>query len=255
MGQGKLITVLDHYTRYLAMVETLNQKLQVTFFYPAVIFILLIFNLLHLNFFLFPAALVEFTRENASPGWIMKLLYFANYEFWPFSLILPLLFFLCMLAFFRPWIKNVVSGKSHVSKFTGIDRLLEWQTTAQAQAVVGLYLQSGFTLEKALRSADELLDQSNGFADAADAVSRGFGIRDAFALSPALKDSGYLEDSGMELSEAMLNAAQGNHRITLGMLESFNRFAGIIVIFIAGFFVLCVTAGFFDTYYSLLVAY
>ncbi len=80
-------------------------------------------------------------------------------------------------------------------------------------------------------------------------------VRDAFGQSRILKNCGYVQDSTMDLSEALLRSARGNHRMSVAFLERINQIAGIIALVLAGFFVLCVTSGFFDTYYYLLVTY
>jgi type II secretory pathway component PulF len=257
MGQGRLVQILDAYTNYLTIVETLNKKLQAAMFYPFVILMLMVFNLLHLNFYLFPGALRDLAETQTEPGVLMRLLYFANYEFWPVSLLLPLVFSGALFMFARPFFTKIRHGGSLLEKIFGMHKVLVWQNAARAQAVIGLYLKSGFSLEKAIRMAAELTaDQTNqGLEDAAAAIERGLSVQDAFGQSEVLKNSGYVQDSTMDLPDALLRSATGNHRMSAALLERINEIAGVIALLLAGFFVLCVTSGFFDTYYYLLVTY
>jgi type II secretory pathway component PulF len=257
LGENRLIHVLETYTRYLVGVESLNQKISVAIFYPFIVLILIVLNLFYLNLHLFPAASVDLTEAGRAPSLLMKLLFFADYSLWPMSLVIPTLLLFILFLFVRQFMYGFGAGPTLLGKLTGFNAILTRQNAARGQAVISLYLQAGFGLQKAVGMASEIFDLQfdSGLRDTQQALERGMDVSTAFALSPVLKDVCILNDTQEELTGVLSRFSYGNYRISFSLLDSISNVSGTVALFLAGFFVLCATSGMFDTYYWLIWSY
>lgn len=256
-GENRLLKILESYTRYLVIIESLNQKLSSAIFYPFMVLLLSVLNLFHLNFFLFPCVMKDLVESGRGPSLLMKVLFFADWHFWPGSLVIPLILLASIFFMARNFIVGLNSGATFWGWISGLNGIVYRQNAARAQAAVALYLDAGMSLEKSLRMASEIFDESAGFglADVAAAIEHGMTIQDSFAQSPALRDVCVTKDTAEELDSVLSRFSRGNYSASLAMLERLSNISGTFALLLAGFLVLCVTSGFFNTYFWVIWSY
>ena len=256
LGENRLIQVLEAYTRYIVVVDTLNFKLSTALAYPFMLLLFICFNLLHLNFKLFPGALEQMRLAKQPANLVMRMLYFAEVSFWPWSLIVPLTVFVAIFLIIKQFLVGIRSGKTFWGRFSGMNDIVKQQNAARAQSVIGLYLEAGYSLDKALRISSNIFDGHDcGLGHAATALERGVTIEEAFSKSEVLDSLIISDDSSEGLILTMKRFATGNYNSSLARLKTFSAVFGTLAMVVAGFFVLSVTSGFFDTYYWLIWSY
>lgn len=256
LGENRLILVLENYTRYLVVIESLNQRMTAAIAYPFLLLLLLNFNLFHLNFVLFPRAYVQMQSAGQGPSLLMRLLFFADVNFWPLALVIPFLLLVCVVVLARQVWRGFDAGTTVWGSISGMNSIVLQQNTARAQSVICLYLESGYSLEKALAAAADLLGRNDyGLKTSLAALEQGFSIHDSFARSPVLKNVYLPDDSGEGIVEALRRGAGSSYRSSLAKLKNISTVFATLALVLAGFFVLSVTSGFFDTYYWLMWSY
>lgn len=256
LGENRLLRVLESYTRYLVVLESLNQRLSAAIAYPFLLLLLMNLNFFHLNFFLFPRAYSQMQAAHQDPSLLMRLLYFVNPDFWPLSLVVPGLFFICLAVMIRQFFKGLGAGKTIWGEVSGMNSIVAQQEAARVQACLCLYLESGYSLEKSMRMTGELLDdRKNGLMDTLAALESGMAISEAFALSPVLRRVYLADDSGEGLVEALQRCARSNFRSSMARMKNVSGIFAVLALLVASLFVLSVTSGFFDTYYWLMWSY
>ncbi|GAB4279800.1 MAG: hypothetical protein Kow0029_23880 [Candidatus Rifleibacteriota bacterium] len=257
MGERRLVKVLEIYTNYLAISESLNQKLKGAIFYPFAVMLLLSFNLFHLNFFLFPNAMKDLLSSGKEPSLLMQLLYFAEPELWPGSLFVPLLLVLVLMIMTSTLFSGKVNGLGILYNLSGFKQIYLKQCAARVQAALSLYLESGISLEKAIAYTADAFneDSAMGLREVADALEKGNSPEEAFSRSIILKDIVFANQSEEDLPLVLRRWSGGNFKSSVAMLETVTNISGTLALVLAGFFVLCVTSGFFNTYYWLIRSY
>lgn len=255
MGENRLIRLLESYTRYLVVVESLNQRLSAAIFYPFMLLMLLNVNLLHLNFFLFPEAMLQLEQLGQRPSVTMYLLYFMEIRLWPWALILPLALLAALFMILRQFVKGIDSGHSLLGRISGMNQIVIRQNAARAHALIGLYLEAGMTLEKALRQSAELSDNNADLLAALAALEQGHPIEAAFVRSELLKSICVAENTPEGLAQTFKRSSDGLFRSTMTRLKNVSTLFGSAAILVAAFFVFSVTSGFFDTYFWLIGSY
>jgi type II secretory pathway component PulF len=256
LGENRMILVLESYTKYLVIIESLSQRLAATMAYPVLLLSLLGLNLLHMNFYLFPRALHEMQAGGRMPSLTMKLLYFADVNFWPMSLIVPVLLVLCLTLMIKQFFLGFSSGGTIIGMLSGMNSIVSQQNAARALSVTGLYLEAGYPLEKALKCAAELMGPVDlGLRDAVIALEHGNSVQAAFSRSKLLRGI-YLDDlSGDGLMDVLRRNSRARYISSMRQAKNASVLFGILTSMVAAVFVLSVTSGFFDTYYWLMWSY
>ncbi len=256
LGESRLIRVLETYTKYLVIVESLSQRLAATMAYPVLLLSLLTINLLHMNFYLFPRALHEIQAVGRMPSITMRLLYFVDTNFWPVSLIIPVLLIICLTLMVKQFFLGFSAGGTIIGMLSGMNSIVYQQNAARALSVTGLYLEAGYPLERALKCASDLLGPVDlGLRDAEAALKQGNSVQIAFSRSKLLRGI-YLDDlSGDGLMELLQRNARARYISSMRQAKNVSVLFGILMIMVAAIFVLSVTSGFFDTYYWLMWSY
>ncbi|MEW6711022.1 MAG: type II secretion system F family protein [Candidatus Riflebacteria bacterium] len=256
LGEDRLISLLEAYTRYLVVLETLNQRLNASLAYPFLLLILLNFNLFHLNFFFFPGVVEQINHAGQRPNLLLRMLNFADPAFWPFSMIIPALVIFCLYLVIRQYFLGINPGGTIWGYLSGMNKVAFKQNAARAQTVIGLYLEAGFSLEKAILSAAELMTYNDfGLVNAARTLEQGRSVEEAFAVSPVLCDIVFTDSSEAALISNFKRFAHGNYAESMIWLKNISVTFATLALIVAGFFVLSVTSGFFDTYYWLIWSY
>lgn len=257
LGQNRLLKMLEAYTRYLVIIESLNQKVFAALIYPFIILVFICAILLNFNFLLFPRAMNDMAAANMPPSLMMKLLYFADLSFWPLALILPLIIFTTFIIFVHFMIRGIHCPNSIIGAFFSLNRVVVAQNAARAQAVIALYLEAGYSLEDSLLNASQLFDQQEKYQlkNVAEAIKRGNPLKEAFELSPLLKGLSSVADTKENLSEIFRRFSNSNFKVSVSFLTLFTDVSAVLAMLMAGFFVLCITSGLFDTYYWLIWSY
>lgn len=256
LGESRLITVLETYTKYLVIIESLSQRLAATMAYPVLLLSLLTVNLLHMNFYLFPRALYEIQAAGRMPSMTMRLLYFVDVNFWPISLIIPFLLLLCLVLMIKQFFLGFSAGGTIIGTLSGMNSIVYQQNAARALSVTGLYLEAGYPLERALKSASDFMGTVDlGLNAAVAALEQGNTVQTAFSRSKLLR-SIYLDDiSGDGLMDVLQRNARARYISSMRQAKNASVLFGILTIMVAAIFVLSVTSGFFDTYYWLMWSY
>ena len=254
LGENKLHKVLEAYTRFLISLQIIKEKLSVVFFYPIAIVALLVANLLLLNFKLFPNALNALGGAEKTTPTIMQFLYFMEPNFWPTSFIFPLFIFMILISWLGPLLNRdwMAFNQSFLSGLLGIRQFVKIQAEARVQAIIGLYLKSGYTIEHALKVYLDLDPVEAEFLkvdQVYDAIVKGHDIAESFSLSPILAyyDSEELIDE--HLADKLLMISSNSFSSSEKNLAFVESKAGVAAILLAGLLVLVFTSSIFETYY------
>ena len=144
-----------------------------------------------------------------------------------------------------------------MARLFSMNRVILAQSAARAQAVTGLYLEAGQSLENSLRAASELFEKEEDYClkDSAEALARGLSPEEAFSMSPILNNLGVAMKTEEKMSSVFQRFSRGNLKITITYLNGFTQVSALMALLISGLFVLCITSSLFDTYYWLMWSY
>ena len=251
LGNNRLLKVLELYTGFLVNIERVRESLKTALFYPAVVVTLLLAQLMHLNFSLFPHV-YEQAESLASPlPMTVRLLYFASFDLWPVSLPIPLLMIAAAVFMLKTFFSGKIDSRSLAARFARFGEALQLQETGRLQGVVGLYLEAGFPLSAAIETAAGLTQgiDSDSLMNVAAALNHGETLNSAFDLSPALKHVGSDKSDAGSLAERLKYASESNYRHSYSLLKSISNEMLLIALLLTGLFVGLVASGVFGSYY------
>lgn len=255
LGENKLMLIFQTYTKFLASVDIVKSKLRVTMYYPLILQVFLVLNLIVLNLKFFPEFYVTLVEQGRGIPLIMHLLYFAQPALWPISLILPVIicYYLWVslkLTFSSTWNSYFTSG---IVGFLGMKRALKTLMEARLQAIIALYISAGNSIEYAIGKAMEsepIGANKVCLHRVKHLLENGLSVNIAFEESQMLEYFAEEGDTAIEnLSERLLSASDANFRTAEKNLVMYENMAGVIAIILAGFFVMLVTVGFFSPYF------
>ena len=254
LGNERLIKVFEIYTKYMVKQHTCNKQIRFLVWYPLLIMILGLFILIYLNLFNFP------NMENLSSfngfweTWSLKILYFTNPKYWPFSLVVPIfilyLIFDCMFY--------IISGHfipfSLWAKLSGIDKAEVLNEKARLVAFLSLYLEAGYTLDASLEAAIPLVDFNNKkeLFDLKKSLISGNSLYEALKKSEVLSEVFNGKESNKELSIKMAYAYDYFNSETLSLIKNITDRLFYIPLLLAALIALAIGLGFFGSYNLLL---
>ncbi|HNS09047.1 MAG TPA: type II secretion system F family protein [Candidatus Ozemobacteraceae bacterium] len=251
LGNNRLLKILELYTGFLVNLERVRESLKTALFYPAVVVTLLLAQLMHLNFSLFPHVYEQAAALSSPLPMTVRLLYFASFDLWPISLPIPLLMIISAIFMLRTFFSAKIDSRSLAARFARFGEALQLQETGRLQGVISLYLEAGFPLAVAIENAAGLTHgrDSDALLNVAEALKHGEGPASAFALSPALKHVGSDKSDAGSLAERLKYASESNYRHSYSLLKSISNEMLLIALLITGLFVGLVASGVFGSYY------
>jgi len=251
LGNNRLLKILELYTGFLVNLERVRESLKTALFYPAVVVTLLLAQLMHLNFSLFPQVYEQAVSLSSPMPMTVRLLYFTNFDLWPISLPIPLLMIVAAIFMLKTFFSAKIDSRSLAARFARFGEALQLQETGRLQGVISLYLEAGFPLAVAIENAAGLTHgrDSDALLNVAEALKHGEGPASAFALSPALKHVGSDKSDAGSLAERLKYASESNYRHSYSLLKSISNEMLLIALLITGLFVGLVASGVFGSYY------
>lgn len=254
LGQNRLIKVLELYTSFLVSLETVREKCQSAIFYPFLVVSLLIANLLHLNFSLFPIVYKQIVLNNGAQPLMLRLLHFSEPGLWPLSLIIPLFMTFCFAGMLRALFAKKLHSNSWLAKISGLAEAIRLQELGRLQGIVGLYLEAGFSLDRAVAEAACFADNVDSETLRNVAESLAHGVEPAFALSmsPVLKNLSASVAEPTIFSDKLKFMSDSNYHCSNALMRRLSSFMSVAALLLTGLFVAVVTASFFDSYYWLI---
>lgn len=251
LGDNRLIRVLELYTGFLVNLERMRENMKSAFFYPSVVLGLLLANLIQLNFGLFRQVYHVAGESNAAVPLTVRLLYFAEPSFWPFSLLIPLCLLLTLLFMLKAMLGGSYGSRSLVARLAQFSEALRLQEIGRLQGIISLYLRAGLPLTRAVENASQLASEPDSAALALVARSLGNGDEPAkaFACSIVLQLFAEGNPDAATLPDRMEYASESNYRNSCSMLRRASGAMMLVALLLAGFFVLMVTSGSFGSYY------
>jgi type II secretory pathway component PulF len=251
LGERRLIRILEIYSLFLVNMAVVQEQLKAVLFYPLAIFLLKLANLVQLNYFLIPEVYRSLIEAGRSPPWLMKMLYFAEPAFWPFSLVLPAVMTVLLGEMLRIFVAAKINSNSLAARFFGISGAMQLQEKSRLQGIIGLYLQSGFSLEKALAVTAEFAgnDERLDLLQCSESIAGGEEPQTAFARSKTFADISLSESELPLLAEKLKYLSESNNRHSTAMIRTFSRNMFLVTLLLSGLFVAAVTSSCFDSYY------
>lgn len=251
IGEKRLIRVLEIYTLFLTNLAVAGEQLKTALFYPLAVSILMLANLVHLNFFLFPRLVEGLVGENVSLPVMLRLLYFARPDLWPISLILPGVLLVFVFEILRIAVQGRLTSASLAARISGLSDAVRLQEVSRLQAILGLYLESGCSLQNAVATLAEFAEgkDRDELKDVAAALEKGIEPGFAFSLSAILKDFDETTISRGLLPEKLAFASESNNAHCLIFLKRFSYMMSVISLLLTGLLVAVITSGVFDSYY------
>lgn len=251
LGEKKLIKVLEIYTSFLVNLAIVKEQLTAVLFYPLFVVGLMILNLLHLNIFLFPRIYEQVLATGKSLPMMMRILYFVQVDCWPLSLIIPGLMILAFIEMLRASLSAKISSESMITRLFGVASAIRIQEISRLQGIIALYLQSGFSIEKALTTTADFAEGSDkeSLNNVAATIAHGTEPAFAFSHSSILSDLYLTSADAQMLAEKLGYVSESNSRHANADLKKFSNKMFIVTLLLTGFFVAIVTSSFFDSYY------
>ncbi|MDD3146565.1 MAG: type II secretion system F family protein [Candidatus Riflebacteria bacterium] len=251
LGNGRLLKVLELYTGFLVNLERVHENLKSALFYPTVVISLLLANLVQLNFGLFKHVFQSSAVESADFPLMLRLLYFAEVDLWPFSLPVPLLMLATFIFMARAMLLGRLSSSSVVARVARFSDALRLQEKGRLLGVISLYLQAGFSVTNAVEKSAELAGGSDTVALNAVARALGNGEKQetAFALSSVLSDFAEGAAESAALPERLQYASESNYRHSYSLLRRISNEMMLVALLLTGVFVMLITSGVFGSYY------
>jgi len=251
IGERRLIRVLEIYTLFITNLAVAGEQLKTALFYPLAVSLLMLANLVHLNFFLFPRLVEGLAGENAALPFMLRLLYFARPDLWPISIILPGILLAFVIEILRITIQGRLSSDSPAAKISGLSDAIRLQEISRLQAILGLYLESGCSLQSAVSTVAEFAEgkDRDELQDVAAALEKGLEPGFAFSLSSILKDFDNTTISRGLLPEKLGFASDSHNAHCIIFLKRFSYMMSVISLLLTGLLVAVITSGVFDSYY------
>lgn len=251
LGNNRLLRVLELYTGFLVNLERVRENLKSALFYPTVVIGLLLANLVQLNLGLFMHVYQHSASEAVGLPLMLRLLYFAEIDLWPFSLPIPLLMLVTFVFMIRAMYMGQLSSGSAVARIARFSDALRLQETGRLLGVISLYLQAGFPLTRAIEQAAELAggDDSAALLAVSKALGNGEDPAVAFAQSSVLE---YFAEGNVEtavLPDRLQYASESNYRNSYSLLRNISNEMMLVALLLTGVFVMFVTSGVFGSYY------
>lgn len=256
MGEKRLITLMETYTAFLVSLESVREKLKVAFIYPVLLIGIILMNILHLNFYLFPRMQEIVVLTGAAAPLPLKLLYFADFLYWPFSMVLPFITLAVFVFMLKSLFEEKLDSDNFVLKIFGFANSVNLQEKSRILRIIDLYIQAGYSLEKAVETASELAGGINSeeLTNVAQCLARGNEPEFAFSLSSVTRVLGYSANAPALLSQKLNYVAESYRRQSFSQLKQIRNVAFTAALLMAATFVLMVTSGVFDSYYWLMVS-
>ena len=253
LGDDRLIKVLEFYTRCLINFEIIRDRLKTALFYPLIVLIVLLANLLFLNLNLFPQVIESLASGERPLPVMVRLLHFTEAGLWPISLIIPGLIVVSLIVTVRA-VFGMIDRNSIITRFYGFADALRLQETARLQSMLSLYLQAGLPLEESVENCAQLAgkDDAADLLSSSRVLSQGRPAEEAFAYSDVFVEIAHADLTPESYAEKLEYASESNYRNSCAIIRSSSQFMAIAALLTAGFFAALITSGVFDTYYWLI---
>ena len=251
LGSHRLVAILELYTGFLVNLERVKENINTALFYPAMVTVLLVANLLHLNFDLFPHVYQQVAETSQSLPLMLRVLYFAELELWPVSLPVPLFIFFSCLMMLYTLVNPELTSHSPAAKLAGVTHALRLQEIGRIQGVVSLYLQAGQALTQAIEHAASMTvgGDAEALRKVAKALADGEEPALAFEFSDVLNHlPAAPEEHGM-LADRLSYASGSNYRHSSRLLQQISQTMTLVMLLLTGVFVTLITSGVFGSYY------
>jgi len=251
LGSQRLLIVLELYTGFLVNLERIRENINTALFYPAMVTMLLVANLLHLNFDLFPHVYGQISETSQSLPLMLRLLYFVELDLWPLSLPVPLFIFCSFLLMTYTLFSSKLTSGSAAARLAGVNRALRLQEIGRIQGVVSLYLQAGQSLPDAIEHAASMAASAEAekLRQVAQSLANGEEPELAFEFSEILNRLPAAPGEMSLLADRLKYASGSNYRHSSRLLQQISQTMTLVMLLLTGLFVTIVTTGVFGSYY------
>ena len=250
LGNERLIKVFDIYTKYLIKQDICCKQIRYLVWYPLLIMLICLICLLYLNFYYFPLYLTLSNVSGFFNTWSLKLLYFANISFWPFSLVFPLILVYLVVDCSYFMISGRFFSFSLWSNLSGLSEATKMNEKSRLAALLSIYTEAGYSLNDAIdasinsfsnKEKKELLIFNNTFA-------KGNNLSESLYKSQLMADIINGKESPDELPIKFKYAYENYNSDTIALIKAASEKLFYIPILIAGLMVLAISTGLFGSY-------
>ena len=250
LGNNRLIKVFEIYTKFIIKQETCCKQIRCLVWYPLLIMALAFGVVLYLNFVTFPVMDSMVELSGFFNTWSLKLLYFSNIFYWPFSLIIPLLLLLLIIDCSKYMFTGHFFAHSLWANITGISEATRLNEKSRFAALIYLYLEAGYSLNEALEVSLNLLesDQKREILGFNQALIEGNSLSEILYKSGLMAEIISGKESSDELPLKFKYAYDAFSSDTVVKIKSISDKLFYIPLIIAGLMVLAVASGLFGSY-------
>ena len=250
LGNERLVKVFEIYTKYMIKQETCCKQISCLVWYPLLIMLICLAFIIYLNFYSFPVMETLANFNGFIETWSLKLLYFANPSYYPFSFIIPLLlvYFIVDCSIFM--ITGHFAKFSLWSRLSGLNKAIDMNEKSRLAALLSIYTEAGYSFSEAIEASLSFVGEKN--------KKELLGMNGSFTagnnLSEVLSKSSFLSEflNGKENADELpvkLSYAYDNFNYdTISIIKSVSDRLFYIPLLMAGLMVLLVATGFFGSY-------
>lgn len=250
LGNERLLKVFEIYTKYLIKQDICCKQIRYLVWYPLLIMIFCLICLLYLNFVYFP---MYFTLSSVSGffnTWSLKLLYFANFSYWPFSLVFPLILVYLIVDCTYFMYSGHFSSFSIWSRISGLAEATKMNEKSRLAALLSIYTEAGYSLNEAIdasinsfsnKEKKELLIFNSIF-------TKGNNLSESLYKSKLMADIINGKETPDELPIKFKYAYDCYNSDTIALIKAASEKLFYIPILIAGLMVLAISTGLFGSY-------
>ncbi len=190
LGNERLVKVFEIYTKYMIKQETCYKQISCLVWYPLVIMLICLAFVIYLNLHTFPIMETLADFNGFFETWSLKLFYFANHSYWPFSFVIPLLLVYvivdCSIFMFTGHFANI----SLWSRLSGLNKAIDMNEKSRLAALLSIYTEAGYTFSEAIEASSSFVGEKT--------KKELLGMNDSFTagnkLSEVLSKSSFLSE-------------------------------------------------------------
>ena len=250
LGERKLIKILDLYSRFLLKLDMCNKQIRLLTSYPMLIIGFAIAFIVYLNFSMFPEMVQIFGHRGFAENWTMYLFYFADFYYWPMSLIIPAILLYLGYEAARIAFSGSVKEKYFWSRITGLSEADLLNRKARVIALMSLYLKAGYSLNDAISTTAQLAseEEKKDILNAEAVLRTGASYAEAIGRSEILGEVLNGNENSEELPDKLDCAFNGLNDEAIFKIKNCENRILYISIFLAAIVVLVVALGAYGSY-------
>ncbi len=250
LGNERLVKVFAIYSNYLVKQETSLKQISNLVWYPLLVMVLSFLIIIYLNLYYFPVVHSMATFHSFFDSWSLKLLYFMNTSYWPFSLIIPGIIIYLIIDCTIFMIFGHFLSSSLWSRLSGIDKTIEMNDKTRLAAFLYLYTEAGYSLTEAIDASLAFFNEttSKELQDFNNAFIQGNKLSEVLYKSNLMSDILKGNETADELVIKFKYAYEAYSYETVTLLKVVSDKLFYLPLIIAGLVVLAVSLGLFGSY-------